>query len=255
MQGTSRSWFWGVATLVAVALCFAIALTRFQEVERTRALERRLATLERENEKAILKLYRQLTLARSDVQRLSRRVRRSEQQNRELVADLLKARSSAAELEDRMSSLADPVRDDPPAIAVRIQPETGGRLVAVAENRGRDGLQIVESRGFLWLGGRSDEVPGSFGPLEIPPRTSADFFEYSLPAASPRLADGSENTIEGTLCLALERSASDGPGTWVEERRFDYRLASGTVAVLDHVSEAISPDTPACPTPVTAALR
>ena len=67
MQGMNRSWFWGAATLVAVALCFAIALTRFQEVERTRALERRLATLERENEKAILKLYRQLTLARTDV--------------------------------------------------------------------------------------------------------------------------------------------------------------------------------------------
>ncbi len=252
MYGDRKGWFWGVATLMAVAVCIQIAVTRFAEVQRTRELERRLAALERDNEKALTKLHRQLTLARADVRRLNRRVKRSEDQNRELMADLLQARSSAAQLEDRMSTLSETMRDEPPPVAVRLQPESGGRLIAFAENRGGQTLQIVESRGFLWLGGRSDEVAGSFGPLDLPPASSTDFFEYTLPPASPAIADA---TVEGTLCLAYERMASDGPSTWVEEHRFEYRRGSNTVAVLDQVSGAISPDSPACQAPLAAALR
>ena len=95
-------------------------------------------------------------------------------------------------------------------------------------------------------------MPGSFGPLDLPPSGSTDFFEYELPPASSASAD---ETVEGTLCLAYERIALDEASTWVEEQRFEYRRGSNTVAVLDQVNATIPRDTPACVAPVAAALR
>jgi hypothetical protein len=225
---------------------------RYAEVARTRVLERRLTTQERENEHALTKLYRQLTVARSDLRRLRRRMRRSEDQNRQLRRDLVSARSSAAQLEDHVSSLSDTLRETPPFVAVRLEANhAGSRLVAVAENRGRNALQIVESRGFLWLGDAPGEVPGSLGPLDIPPDTGVDVFEFALPSPIPDLAAA---PLAGFLCLAYQSLGAGGGRTWVEEQRFEYRPASGSVALLDHESATIPGDIASCQMSVAALM-
>jgi hypothetical protein len=92
-------------------------------------------------------------------------------------------------------------------------------------------------------------VSGSYGPLEVAPDSATDFFEYALPPVG--VLDAGAEAFEGFLCLAYAR-ATPGSSTWEEERRFEYRPLSGTVALLDRQSTLLTGNVAPCQNLVAA---
>lgn len=233
--------------MVAAVICAQIGFVGLRRADRSQELERELAELRLETAERVERLSHQLAATRARSMQLRATLQRTSAERMELERELAEARSRAAAMQGRLSQLSDMVRDEPPALSLRVEPgEPLAELVAVAENAGPHALRIVESSGRLWIGDLEEAVTGAPPDVAVGPGVAIDLFDLPLLADEPsRVANGSV-PLRGAVCVAYERSLDAAAGAWAREVWFEYRPGLRTTAVIRQDRWRVAPDEVPC---------
>jgi hypothetical protein len=206
----------------------------------------RLAALRADSQQRETRLRDQLRSERKRAERLRTGLMRTRAQNTALRGELADARASAAALRQQLERTRVTLRDDPPALGVRIaalDPFAG--LVAVADNPTREPVRILDSEGRLWLGDREAPLDGGLRGLSIDPEEELDFFDLGLLPSEREPVAAGQLPMRGAVCVAYARDRGEA-SAFAREIWFEYRPAAGDVALLRDERFELWPDEPPC---------
>ena len=242
-----RDWLSALAVVLACAAAAQIGFVRSADTRRATELQRQLGDLELESRRAIDRLSKRLETTRVREQRLRVELMTREHENTSLAQELQLARASTEELQERVDGLVGSLREERPALEVRLEPtEPLERIVLVAENPGSTPVEIIEASGWLWLDDGAEDAGDRTETITLDPDTEADFFSYHLIGDEPRRVSGGESRLRAAVCLVYQRSVEDDSTAWVDEYWFEYAPPPRAPAVLRHISWPLVEDEAPC---------